>query len=56
MELGDNIRLTPRQSRVCAMGQILQFIRPDDASAFDDSATRAMGEAFDAACAVSLDE
>ena len=32
------------------MARILQFIRTD-ASAFDKSATRVMGEAFDAACA-----
>ena len=32
------------------MGQILHFIRPDTI-AFDDHATHAMGEAFDAACA-----
>ena len=31
------------------LAQILQFIT--DASAFDDYATRVMGEAFDAACA-----
>jgi hypothetical protein len=32
------------------MAQILQFI-PMDGFAFDDYTTRAMGEAFDAACA-----
>ena len=31
------------------MAQILQFLRTD-ASAFDDYATRVMGEAFDVAC------
>jgi hypothetical protein len=32
------------------VGTILQYVRVDR-SVFDDSATRAMGEAFDAACA-----
>jgi hypothetical protein len=32
------------------VGQILHFIRPDTI-AFDDHATHAMGEAFDATCA-----
>ena len=33
------------------MGQILRFLTPTELSAFDEFATRVMGEAFDTACA-----
>ena len=33
------------------MGQILRFLTPTNSSAFDEFATRIMGEAFDTACA-----